>query len=240
MLGVRLKGTHLYAAEYDSTKAAIDTVEARIRNHKGRLDAICDRLTALEAKASYKKIDALERRINTLMGSITALEERTENIVTLISDKEYDFGQHIIKVWDRLTALEDARDTWLDIRSILEGRITALEDRITKAPRILGPLDDELYQRVTALEAKDAPEKFIPCWDCTYDPVCTLADRLRRGCMNGLRKQEQPPSTCGNCKKAARWDSQSTFVVCCAQTQELEFRRVDTPGCSRHKRREEA
>lgn len=98
MLGVRLKGTSLYAAEYDSTKAAIDTVEARMRNHKGRLDAICDRLTALEgrlpdfevaelddrltaleAKASYKKIDALERRINTLMGSITALEAKVKD-----------------------------------------------------------------------------------------------------------------------------------------------------------------
>lgn len=82
--------------DYDSTLAALDELEARIARTFGAVLEGNKRLTALEAKvkesmppleesmppleakASYKKIDELERRINTLMGSIAALEPKVD------------------------------------------------------------------------------------------------------------------------------------------------------------------
>lgn len=97
-----------------------------------------------------------------------------------------------------------------------------------------------IYDRLTALEEQPKAEYFEKLFRDLAKRITALEAKVKEHINSHIVLPQEfvdPPPTCGNCKKAARWDSQSTFVVCYAQTSELEFRRVDTLGCSRHDRR---
>lgn len=127
----------------------------------------------------------------------------------------------------RLTALEESMPHDEDVceEHELDRRITALEVRITEAPRILGPLDDELYQRLTALEAKvDAP---IHCGLIT----CTNYEEIIF---------KQPPDTCGNCARPwqAVTNPDDKLLVCKEYSNgNWGIRYRDEPACPHHERR---
>lgn len=163
--------------------------------------------------------------------TFTLTDKQGRGLVGLISEK----------IEHRLTALEEQPKAEYFEKLFLDlaHRITALETLhdLNKGDCTTDIHAIEIHPH---LEAKvNAPVKFTSCWDCTYDPVCTLADRLLRGCSNGLRKQKQPPNTCGNCAKAWRWDGISGAVLCRWRLEgKYEIWASDRPGCADHERRE--
>lgn len=187
-----------------------------------------------EYDSTKENFDALERRINTLMGSITALEKRIKDLETME-----------ILTSNCLAALEAKVDAPEKLCGRCDGRgkfwllTTRWGEGVTRetCPDCKGTGK----QPPDTCEPKvDAAEKSVICPDCHgYGRDIFRKAVLEETCLtcHGMGKVNPVSPTCGNCKKAWRKDDKHFTVLCDENEQRRIARNYGHAACSHHERR---